>query len=60
MASETGQPYLKYALFCRETDEQPGDRLVLKDLVDLVRLPFMPAVLKELCRRKFEAYTRNL
>ena len=42
MASETSQPYLKYALFCKETEEQPGDHLVLKDVVDLVRLP-LPA-----------------
>ena len=42
LTSETGQPYLKYALFCKETEEQPGDHLVLKDLVDLVRLPPPP------------------
>ena len=42
MASETAQPYLKYALFCKETEEQPGDHLVLKDVVDLVRVP-LPA-----------------
>ncbi|PKB79398.1 MAG: hypothetical protein BZY88_13520 [SAR202 cluster bacterium Io17-Chloro-G9] len=43
MTSDTGEPYLKYALFCKETEEQPGDHLVLKDIVDLVRLP-APAV----------------
>ena len=42
MVAEPGQPYLKYALFCKETEEQPGDRLVLKDLVDLVPLPTPP------------------
>lgn len=39
MASQTSQPYLKYALFCTETEELSGGSLVLKDLVDLVRLP---------------------
>ncbi len=39
MASQTDQPYLKYALFCKETEELSGSSLVLKDLVDLVRLP---------------------
>ena len=39
MASQTDQPYLKYALFCKETEELSGGSLVLKDLVDLVRLP---------------------
>ena len=39
MVSETGQPYLKYALFCKDTDEQTGGRLVITDVVDLVRLP---------------------
>ena len=39
MVSETSQPYLKYALFCKDTAEQAGGRLVITDVVDLVRLP---------------------
>ncbi|PKB78065.1 MAG: hypothetical protein BZY88_19945 [SAR202 cluster bacterium Io17-Chloro-G9] len=39
MASQNSDPYLKYALFCRETEEGPGDNLVLKGVIDLVELP---------------------
>ena len=39
MTSATPQPYLKYALFCRETEEGPGDDLVLKGITDLIELP---------------------
>jgi len=32
-------PYLKYALFCQDTEEGPGDELVLKGIIDLIELP---------------------
>ncbi len=39
MAENSWEPYLKYALFCRDTEEGPGDELTLKDIVDLVEIP---------------------
>ena len=39
MASHENIPYLKYALFCQDTEEGPGDNLVLKGIIDLVELP---------------------
>ena len=39
MTSAQPQPYLKYALFCRDTEEGPGGELILKDVVDLIDLP---------------------
>ena len=39
MASQDGDPYLKYALFCQDTEEGLGDNLVLKGIIDLVELP---------------------
>ncbi len=39
MAHRDPQPYLKYALFCRDTEEGPDDELILKDVVDLIELP---------------------
>ena len=39
MTSSQTEPYLKYALFCRDTDEGPGGELILKDVVDLIDLP---------------------
>ena len=39
MATRDTQPYLKYAVFCRDTEEGPGDELVLKGVIDLVELP---------------------
>lgn len=39
MANEAPQPYLKYALFCRDTEEGTGDDLVLKGIIDLIELP---------------------
>ena len=32
-------PYLKYALFCRDTEEGPDQELNLKGLIDLIELP---------------------
>jgi hypothetical protein len=31
--------YLKYALFCRDTEEGPGDELTLKGVIDLLEVP---------------------
>ena len=39
MASDQKNPYLKYALFCRDTEEGPDGDLVLKGVIDLVDLP---------------------
>ena len=39
MTSAQSEPYLKYALFCRDTEEGPGGELTLKDVVDLIDLP---------------------
>ena len=39
MSDQETQSYLKYALFCRDTEETPGDDLVLKGVIDLVDLP---------------------
>ena len=39
MATDQGNPYLKYALFCRDTEEGPDGDLVLKGVIDLVDLP---------------------
>ncbi len=42
MASENSGPNLKYALFCRDTDESPSGELILKEIVDLIELPPIP------------------
>ena len=39
MANDKTEPYLKYALFCQETEEGPGEELILKGVTDLVDLP---------------------
>lgn len=39
MASDSSEPYLKYAVFCEDTEEGPGQELSLKTIVDLVELP---------------------
>ena len=39
LAADKGEPYLKYALFCRDTQEGPDDELVLEGIIDLVDLP---------------------
>ena len=39
MTSSKTEPYLKYALFCRNADEGPEGELILKDIVDLIDLP---------------------
>jgi hypothetical protein len=39
LASQDSKPYLKYALFCQDTEEGPGDELALKGIIDLVELP---------------------
>ena len=35
LATDRPGHYLKYALFCRETEEGPGDDLTFKGVVDL-------------------------
>ncbi len=42
MTSSQTEPYLKYALFCRDTEEGPGGELSLKDVVDLIDQPPPP------------------
>ena len=44
MATERPGHYLKYALFCRETEEGPGDDLTFKGIIDLheVTMPSEP------------------
>ena len=39
MATGTFEPYLKYALFCRDTEEGPNGELSLKDVIDLIEIP---------------------
>ena len=39
MPVEEGEAYLKYALFCRDTTEGPGDELALDGIIDLIELP---------------------
>jgi len=39
LANDHSEPNLKYALFCRDTDEGPGGELTLKEIVDLIELP---------------------
>ena len=39
MATGTSEPYLKYALFCRDTEEGPNGELSLKDVIDLIEIP---------------------
>ncbi len=39
MATDSPQPYLKYALFCEDTEEGPGQELSLKAVTDLIELP---------------------
>ena len=39
MTSNPASPYLKYALFCRDTDTDSDDDLTFKGIIDLVELP---------------------
>ena len=39
MAGEANDPYLKYALFCRDTKEEDGGDLSLNGIIDLFELP---------------------
>ena len=39
MTSSPAQPYLKYALFCRDTETDSDDDLTFKGIIDLVELP---------------------
>ena len=39
MVTDSWEPYLKYALFCRDTEEGPSQELILKEIVDLVEIP---------------------
>ena len=39
MTCRDAPPYLKYALFCRDTEEGPDSELSLKGIVDLIELP---------------------
>ena len=42
MTSLPKEPYLKYAIFCRSTDEGSEGKLILNDVVDLIDLPKLP------------------
>jgi hypothetical protein len=42
LTSERPGHYLKYALFCRDTEEGPNDELTFKGVIDLVEVP-MPS-----------------
>ena len=46
MPTDNAEPYLKYALFCQDTEEGPGEDLILKGITDLVDLP-IPEVNRE-------------
>ncbi|MFQ6026260.1 MAG: hypothetical protein ACE5Q6_01955, partial [Dehalococcoidia bacterium] len=39
MATNNWEPYLKYAVFCEDTEEGSNDQLTLKGIIDLVELP---------------------
>ncbi len=39
MATDQSEPYLKYALFCKDTEEGDDGDLILKGIIDLVDLP---------------------
>ena len=39
MAGESNSPYLKYALFCKDTNEEAGGDLSLNGIIDLYELP---------------------
>ena len=39
MAGEANDPYLKYALFCKDTKEDDGGDLNLNGIIDLFELP---------------------
>ena len=42
LATDRPGHYLKYALFCRETEEGPGDDLTFRGIIDLFEVP-MPS-----------------
>ena len=39
MPAGNSEPYLKYALFCHDTEEGPDDQLILKGIIDLIEIP---------------------
>ena len=39
MVTNHGEPHLKYAVFCEDTEEGPDDQLTLKGVIDLLELP---------------------
>ena len=39
MTNDKAGPYLKYALFCHDTQETPDGELTLSGIIDLVDLP---------------------
>jgi hypothetical protein len=39
LATNHLEPFLKYAVFCHDTEEGPNDELTLKGVIDLVELP---------------------
>ena len=39
MATENTGPQLKYAVFCRDTEDAPGGELIIKGVIDLIDLP---------------------
>ncbi len=36
MATDQSDPYLKYALFCKDTEEGDDGDLILKGIIDLI------------------------
>jgi hypothetical protein len=43
LTTSQSAPYLKYAVFCRDTEEGPDGDLSLKGVIDLVELPILQA-----------------
>ena len=39
MATENTSPQLKYAVFCRDTEDGPDGELIIKGVIDLIDLP---------------------
>ena len=39
MATENTGPQLKYAVFCRDTEDAPDGELIIKGVIDLIDLP---------------------
>ena len=39
MTTGNPEPYLKYAIFCQDTEEDSNDDLTLKGIIDLIEIP---------------------